>query len=114
MSFVMSLIISALAIFFASYIVPGVHIDSFVTALIGAVVLALVNAFLRPILLFFTLPITILTLGLFIFVVNAALVLLVSKLVPGFSIDNFWSALLFSLFVSVVSSLLQSLTKKSD
>lgn len=103
------LLVSALAVFITSYILPGVRLDNFITAIIVAVLLGLVNAIIKPILIFLTLPVTIVTLGLFTFVINALMILLVDSLVEGFSVANFWWALLFSLIFSIVSSFLRSL-----
>lgn len=105
MEVIVGLILSAMAVLIASYIVPGVSVNSFVDALITAVVLGVVNALLRPLLLLLTLPINILTLGLFTFVVNALLVLLVARIVPGFRVNGLVAALLFSIVVSVISTL---------
>lgn len=110
MGILISILINGLAVFFTAYILPGVNVDSFVTAIIVAVVLGIVNFVIKPVLHLLTLPITILTLGLFTFVINALMILLVDYLVDGFHVDNFWAALLFSLVLSVVSSLLRSLT----
>lgn len=103
------LLINGFAVFVASYVLPGVQVDSFLTALIVAIILGAVNTFIRPFLLLLTLPITLMTLGLFTFVINALLVLLVDMLVPGLIVDGFWWALAFSLIVSVISSFLNSL-----
>ena len=108
MNFIVRLLISALVAFGLSYLLPGVHIDSFVTALILALVLAVLNMLLKPIMVILTLPITIITLGLFLLVINAAIILLASKLVDGFKVDGFWWALLFSILLSVATSILQS------
>jgi putative membrane protein len=97
------LIINAIAVLIAGYILPGINIDNIWTAVIIAVVLGVINAVIRPILVILTLPITILTLGLFILVINALLVLLVSNIVPGFTVDGFWWAMLFSIVLSLVS-----------
>ena len=107
----MKLLINAIAVFVTAKILPGVYIDSFVTALVVAVVLGVVNTFLKPVLLLLTLPVTILTLGLFTFVINALLVLLAAALVSGFQVKNLLWALLFSLVLSLVNSVLQSLVK---
>lgn len=112
MRLVSYLFINALAIFIASYILPGVDVDSWVTIFIVAIVLGAVNAVIKPILIFLTLPLTIITLGLFTFVINALLVMLTSYLVPGFTVANFWWALLFSLVISLISSFLSNLTKE--
>ena len=94
--------VAALAIGIAAYLVPGVSV-TLPGALIAAVVLGALNLFIRPILLVLTLPVTILTLGLFSFVINALLVMLASKLVPGFFVPGFWSALLFALVLALVN-----------
>ncbi|MBI4037341.1 phage holin family protein, partial [Candidatus Daviesbacteria bacterium] len=94
MNILISWIISALAILAAAYILPGVQVQSLVTALVLAVVLGVINAFLKPILVILTLPLNILTLGLFILVINAVLVMLAGIIVPGFAVANFWWALL--------------------
>jgi len=111
MNVLMSLLINAIAVFVTAKILPGVYIDSFVTALVVAIVLGVINTFLKPVLLLLTLPVTILTLGLFTFVINALLVLLAATLVSGFHVKNFLWALLFSLVLSLVNSILQSLVK---
>jgi putative membrane protein len=112
MNFLIRIIISALVAFGLTYILSGVHMDSFVTALIVAVVLAVLNALVKPILVILTLPITIITLGLFLFVINALIILLCDKLIDGFKVDGFWWALLFSILLSIVSSILYSAGKK--
>ncbi len=111
MNLILKLFLSALAVFVSAYVIPGVRVESYVTALIVAVVLGVVNMILKPILVILTLPITILTLGLFYFVINAILVLLVASVVPGFFVSGFGAALLFSLVLSVVGWFLNSLTK---
>jgi putative membrane protein len=95
-------LIATLAIVIAANIVPGVRI-TLVSALIAAVVLVALNLFIRPILLILTLPITIVTLGLFSLIINAFLVLLASYLVPGFVISSFWTALLFALVLAIIN-----------
>ncbi|MHB8860549.1 MAG: phage holin family protein [Minisyncoccota bacterium] len=94
--------IAALSIGIAAYLVPGVTV-TLVGALIAAVVLGALNLFIRPILLVLTLPINILTLGLFSLVINALLVLLVAWFVPGFSVAGFWTALLFAFVLAVIN-----------
>jgi|SRR3989344_2061902 len=111
MNIFIRIIIQTAAVFVAASILPGVEVDSIVTTLIVAVVLGVINVFLKPILVLLTFPITVVTFGLFIFVINALLVLLVSNLVNGFSVNGFWWALLFSIIVSLVSSFLESLNK---
>ncbi len=103
------LIVNTLAVVVSAKVVPGVRVDDWVTALVVAVLLGVVNTVLRPVLIFLTLPVTILTLGLFALVINAFLVILVSNLVPGFTIGGFGSAFLFSLILSLVGWFLNSL-----
>ena len=111
MGTIMSVLINGLAVFITAYILPGVKVDGFLTALLVAVVLAIVNLIVKPIIFILTLPITILTFGLFTFVVNALIILLVDYLVKGFEVKNFLWALAFSLVLSIVSALLNSITK---
>ena len=106
MGILINWIVSALAILAAAYLLPGVHVTSFIAALVAAVVLGIINAIIKPVLLILTLPINILTLGLFTFVINALVILLAANLVPGFSVDSFWWALIFSVVLSVISSFL--------
>lgn len=111
MNIFVRIIIQTIAVFIAASILPGVEVDSLVTTLIVAIVLGVINVFLKPLLVLLTLPITIVTFGLFILVINAVLVLLVSTLVNGFHVDGFWWALFFSIIVSLVSSFLETLNK---
>jgi putative membrane protein len=100
-------IVRALILLVTAYIVPGFHIDSYGTALLVALVLGLLNLLVKPILILFTLPATILTLGLFIFVINALLLMLASALVKGFKIDSFFTAIIASIVISLLSILVQ-------
>lgn len=109
MTVLLSWLLFSLAIVVTAYLLPGVRLSGFVAALATAVVLGLVNAFLKPLLILLTLPINILTLGLFTFVINALLILLVSSVVPGFRVDGFWWALAFSLLLSVIHAVLLSI-----
>lgn len=111
MGLLINLLISSLAVFITAQLLPGVSVDNFYTAVIAAIVLGLMNAVIKPILLIFTLPLTIITLGLFTFVINAILILLASNFVSGFHVDGFLTALLFSLVLSVVNSVLNTLTQ---
>lgn len=106
-------LVSALAIIIAAYILPGVHVSGFVAALILALVLGIINAFIKPILVVLTLPITVLTLGLFVLVINALLIMLSASIVPGFSVDSFWYAVLFSIVLAIVHAVLHMLEPKS-
>lgn len=108
MSLIINWIVSAIVIFAISQFLPGVHVDNFTSSLIVALVLGIINAILKPILLILTLPINILTLGLFTFVINAVLILLVSNVVTGFVVDGFIWALIFGFILSVVNSLVHT------
>jgi len=111
MNIIANLLINGLAVFIAAYLLNGVHIDSFITAVIAAVVLGITNTIIKPIFLVLTLPINILTLGLFTFIVNALMILLVSSIVSGFEVDSFLWAFLFSIVLSLVNIFLKSLKK---
>ena len=106
MNFLLRIVITAVVAFALSYILPGIHIDTFWTALKVALVLAVLNFLLKPILVILTLPITIVTFGLFLFILNAIIVWFVGHLVSGFYINSFLWALLFSLLLSLLTSLL--------
>jgi putative membrane protein len=103
MTFLLKWLISTLAVIITAYLLPGVSVRSFWTALLVALVLGIINAIIRPIFVVLTLPLTVVTLGLFLFVINAVLILLTSAVVPGFEVRGFWWALLFSLVLSVIS-----------
>jgi putative membrane protein len=98
-------IVNAAVLLLVAYIYPGVQVDSFVAALLAALVLGLVNAIVRPILVVLTLPVTLLTLGLFLFVINALLFWFVAEVVHGFSVGGFWAALLGSILYSLFTLL---------
>lgn len=103
MRFLINLLINGFAVFVTAYFLEGVHLDNFLTAIVVSVVLGIVNTVVKPILSLLTLPLNILTLGLFNFVLNGLMILLVSKIVPGFSVVNIWWAILFSLVLSLVN-----------
>jgi len=105
-------IISTIAIMVTSYILPGVHVDGLLVALVLAVVLGVINTILRPILVILTLPLSIMTLGLSVLVINALLVLLATYIVPGFSVNNFWWVFLFGIVLAIVNWVLQIFEKK--
>ena len=96
-------IVNAAALLLVAYIFPGVHVESFVAALIAALVLGLVNAFIRPLLVILTFPVTLITLGLFLFVINALLFWLVAEVVHGFTVNGFWAALVGSILYSLIT-----------
>lgn len=106
MRFIMRVLVSAIIAFGLSYVLKGVQIKEFFTAIVFALVLAVLNAIIKPLLIIITLPITVVTFGLFLFVINAAIILLASEFVPGFHVDGFWWALLFSFLLSFLTSVL--------
>lgn len=105
MKLIARLLITALALVLVTYIVPGIHVEGVYSAIIAALFLGLVNAVVRPVLILLTLPVTILTLGIFIFVINAFLFLFVASFVDGFTVASFTSALLGSILVSIMSGI---------
>ncbi|NIG52359.1 phage holin family protein [Chitinophaga sp. Cy-1792] len=107
MGFLMRILVNALAAMLTAYLLkPAVRVDSFLHALLLALVLAVLNALVKPILVILTFPVTIVTLGLFLFVINALIILLAAKLVPGFKVDGFWWALLFSIIMTIINSIM--------
>jgi putative membrane protein len=115
MNFILRILISTLAVLVTSYFMSSsVHIDSIQTAVIVAVVLAFLNSALKPIMVFLSLPITIYTLGLFLLVINTLIILLTARLVDGFRVDGFWSAMWFSIVLSVVTSVLDGIRKRDE
>ena len=113
MGFLVRVAVNALAIMLAASILPGIEVDGIVSALAAAVLLGLVNAFVRPVLLILTLPITLVTLGLFLFVLNGLCFWLVASVVKGFHVAGFGSAMLGALVVSAVSWILTALISDS-
>ena len=105
----MKIIINTVAIAITAYILPGVVVSGIFVALVVAVVLGIINMILKPILVILTLPINILTLGLFTFIINGLLVLLASSIIPGFHVDGFWTAVLFSIITSIISGFLDAI-----
>ncbi len=127
MNFIVNLLVSSFAVLITAYFLDGVTIgdnqfysggspelNKFVTAVLVAVVLAFLNTIVKPILTVLSLPITFFTLGLFLLVINAIIILFADKLVDGFKVDGFWTALWFSLVLSLVSSLLNLFNKKDE
>jgi putative membrane protein len=106
MNFLIRILVIAAVSYGLAHVLSGVHIDTIWTAIVFAVVLAILNMIVKPLLILLTLPVTIITLGLFLFVINAIVILIASRLVHGIRIDGFWWALGFSLILSIVSSIL--------
>lgn len=113
MGFLLRVIVNALAIMLAASIVPGIRVDGLVAALVGGLLLGLVNAIVRPVLIILTLPITLVTLGLFLLVLNGFCFWLVASIVKGFYVGGFWSACLGALIVSIVSWVMTALISDS-
>jgi putative membrane protein len=110
MNGIIRFLLSGLAVLLTAYLLPGVDVTNFGYALLVAAVLSLVNAIVKPILIIFTIPITVLTFGLFLLVINALMILLVDYFVPGFEVNGFWWALAFSLILSIFNSMFTDLT----
>lgn len=102
-------VLFALAIMFTAWLVPGIEVAGFKSALLVVVIMALINIFLKPLLVLITLPINLVTLGLFLLVINAFLFLILGKIAPGFEVDGFLSAFLGSLVVSFLGTLISSI-----
>ena len=96
-------LILTFAIIVTSYLLDGIYVSGFISAFFAAAILSMLNAFFRPILLILTLPINVLSLGFFTFVINALMLLMVSGVIPGFNVSGFWSAVFGSLLISLVS-----------
>jgi len=112
MKTLINIFFTAVFVILLSYYMPGVKVDNFFTAVIVAAVLGLLNIFIKPVLVLFTLPVTIFTLGLFLLVINAIIIMLCDELVHGFEVQGFLKALLFSLVLSFCQSLVASLSSK--
>lgn len=111
MRLLIALFLNTLALVITAYIVPGFHVADFQSALLAAIVLGVINTFIKPILVFLTLPLTLITLGLFIFVVNAVVLFLTSFFVKGLIIDGWLPAILGAIVLSVVSTVLTMLAR---
>jgi len=105
--FIIRLILSAIAVFLTAKLLRGVDVSSFGQSIIVAILLGIVNAVVKPVLVFLTIPITILTLGLFLLVINALMIMLVDKMLKGFAVKSFWWAFFFSIILSILNGILQ-------
>ena len=112
MRLLLTWLINALALLALPYLFTSIHVDTFTTALVAALVLGLINTLIRPLLVLLTLPVTLLTLGLFIFVINGLLFWLVGSFVRGFTVDGFWAGVLGAIVYSIISWVLSSLILK--
>ncbi len=112
MKFILKLLVTGLAVLITSYLLPGVTVDGMMGAIIVAAVLGLLNAIVKPLMVLLTLPVTVITLGLFLLVINAVIIMIADSILPGFDVENFWWALLFSLILSVISSVFEATSGK--
>ncbi|HBI00236.1 MAG TPA: phage holin family protein [Flavobacterium sp.] len=110
MGLLLRILITAALVMLISNFLPGVTVGSYLQSIYVAIILGLLNLFIKPIIVLFTLPVTILTLGLFLLVINAFIVLLCSNIVGGFHVESFWTALFFSIILSVFQSVVYKLT----
>ncbi len=110
MNLIIRIIVTAVLVLLLAHILPGVAVENFMSAVLVAIVLGLLNIFIKPILVILTLPITILTLGLFLLVINALIIQFSGYIVGGFSVSSFWYAMLFSIVLSVAQSIVFNLT----
>jgi putative membrane protein len=107
-------LLSGLAVLLTAYLLPGVDVSHFGYALLVAACISLANLLVRPVLIIFTIPITIITMGLFLLVINALIILMVDYFVPGFEVDGFWWALAFSLILSIFNSMFANIAKDGE
>ncbi|MDR0573078.1 MAG: phage holin family protein [Tannerella sp.] len=107
MSLLLQILISSVAVYFTAWLLPGVSVKSFGTSVLVAIILGILNATLKPVLQFLSFPITILTLGLFLLVINTVIILVASWLLSGFHVDNFGWAFLFSIIMSIVAGMME-------
>ena len=112
MNYIFKILLTSVAVLVLAYILPGVEVDNYSTAIWVAFVIGLLFSILKPVLVILTLPVTIITLGLFLFVINAALILLANNWISGFSVSGFWTALLFSVLLSFFESILYKIIDK--
>ena len=112
MNYIFKVLLTAFAVLVIAYVLPGVDVDSYGTAIWVAFIVGILFSILKPILVILTLPVTILTLGLFLFVINAAMILLANSWIDGFSVSGFWTALLFSVILSFFESILHKILEK--
>jgi putative membrane protein len=115
MNFIIKLFLNAIAVVLTAYILPGVHLQDFWHAIILAALLSLLNVSVKPVLIFLTIPATIVSLGLFLLVINAFIIEIAAWILkPGFDVDTFWQALFFSILLSIINSIFERLTVKRE
>lgn len=114
MNFIIKLLISTIIVFALAHFLPGVDVDNITSALLVAIVLGLLNTFLKPILVFLTIPVTLITLGLFLLVINAAIILICDYFIVEFHVKGFFTALIFSVLLSISQSILNKIFVSED
>ena len=114
MSFFPKLLMTSVAIMLAGYLLPGIHVGSFWTALFVALTLSFLNLFVKPLMVLFSIPFTFVTFGLFLLVINALIIMIAGSWVKGFEVDGFWWAMLFSILLSLISSLLEKIVSHDE
>lgn len=114
MKFVIQILISTLAVLVTAYLLPGVKVENVWTAIIVAAVLAFLNSVVKPILIVLTIPVTIFTLGFFLLVINALMIMLADKLIDGFEVRSFWTALGFSIVLWLVTTIFEAIGKSDN
>lgn len=114
MNFILNIIVTSIAVLIVANFLPGVHVDTFTTSFLVAIVLAFMNSIVKPILTVLTIPITLLTMGLFLIVINGVIILMTDKLIEGFEVRGFWWALLFSFILSITTSILNSIVGNDE
>jgi len=114
MKLILRVLLTAVAVIILEKILPGIGVDSYWTAIWVAIALGILNAFVKPIMVIFTLPATVFTLGLFLFVINAIIIMLAGNFVDGFNVGGFWYALLFSILLSFLQSILYSFIGENE
>jgi len=113
MKFIYKMLLTALVVLLLSNILPGIYVNNYITAIIVALVLGFLNTFIKPLLIFFTLPITVITLGLFLLVINTFIIICASHMINGFRVSGFWYAMLFSLLLSFFQPMVSSFIKEN-
>ncbi|MFM2135274.1 MAG: hypothetical protein RL021_674 [Bacteroidota bacterium] len=114
MQFLIRLVVTSLAVLVASFLLPGVEVKNGLTAILVAVVLSLLNAVVKPILVILTIPITLFSFGIFLLFINAFIILMADRIVPGFHVESFWTAFLFSIVLSLVTAILERLAHSQE
>lgn len=114
MNTILKILLTAGAVMVLAHVLPGVHVAGYKGAVIVAIVLGLLKIFVKPLLTLFTLPLTLVTFGLFLFVINAVIILMASDLLDGFRVEGFWWAVLFSILLSIIQSFINSLIKEEE